>query len=116
MPKLQITQGRNDGAIEIKIKLYLQIILLINYMAEENLFVYVECSCKACNFTVFWQKKCHQKKKKKKMKRKKVTPGWTDVSGPGPVSNLPRSSMHYIILTPHNPIKPLNIVSANSFS
>ena len=30
--------------MEIKRKLYLRIILLINYMIEENLFVYVECS------------------------------------------------------------------------
>ena len=44
MPKLQITQGRYDGAMEMKSKLYLRIILLINYMMEENLFVYVECS------------------------------------------------------------------------
>ena len=32
-------QGRYDGAMEIKRKLYLRIILLINYMIEENLFV-----------------------------------------------------------------------------
>ena len=44
MSKLQTTQGRYDGAMEIKRKLYLRIILLINYMIEENLFVYVECS------------------------------------------------------------------------
>ena len=46
----------------------------------------------------------------------KMTPGWTDISGPGPVSLLSRSSMYYIMLTLHNPIKPLNIVSTNSFS
>ena len=44
MPKLQITQARYDRAMEMKSKLYLRIILLINYMMEENLFVYVECS------------------------------------------------------------------------
>ena len=44
MSKLQTTQGRYDGAMEMKSKLYLRIILLINYMMEENLFVYVECS------------------------------------------------------------------------
>ena len=44
MPKLQKTQGRYAGAMEMKSKLYLRIILLINYMMEENLFVYVECS------------------------------------------------------------------------
>ena len=43
MSKLQTTQGRYDGAMEMKSKLYLRIILLINYMMEENLFVYVEC-------------------------------------------------------------------------
>ena len=45
----------------------------------------------------------------------KVTPGWTDISGPGPVSFLSRSSMYYIMLTLHNPIKPLNIVSKTVF-
>ena len=65
--------------------------------------------CKACSFTVFCQKKCHKKKKKK------VTPGWTDISDPGPVSFLSRSSMYYITLTLQNPIKPLNIFSTNSF-
>ena len=44
MSKLQATQGRYDGAMEIKRKLHLRIILLINYMIEENLFVYLECS------------------------------------------------------------------------
>ena len=39
--------------------------------------------CKACSFTVFCQKKCNKKKEKK---RKKVTPGWNDISGPGSVS------------------------------
>ena len=44
MSRLRISQGRYDGAIEMKRKLYSQIILLINYMTEENLFVYVERS------------------------------------------------------------------------
>ena len=99
--------------MEMKSKLYLQIILLINYMMEENLFFYAECSSVkhvASRFSV--RKKCHKKKKKKKeKKRKKETPRWTDISGPGPVNCLSRSSMYYIMLTLHNPIKPLNIVS-----
>ena len=86
---------------------YLRIILLINCMMEENLFVNV-VSCKACSFTVFCQKKCHKKKKRK--------PRWTDISGPGPVSFLSRSSMYYITLTLHNPIGLLNVVITNSFS
>ena len=45
----------------------------------------------------------------------KVTPGWTHISGPGPVSFLSRSSMYYIMLTLRNPIKPLNIVSKTVF-
>ena len=62
-------------------------------------------------------KKQKQKKtQNKKKNRKRVTPGWTDISGPGPVSFLSRSSMYYIMLTLHNSIKPLNIVSTNSFS
>ena len=80
-------------------------------MMEENLLEVV--SCKACSFTVFCQKKCHKKKKKERMR---VTPGWTDVSGPGPVSFLSRSSMYFIKLTLHNPINLLNVVSTNSFS
>ena len=42
MLKLQ-TQHQGD-TMQMKSKLYLRIILLINYMMEENLFVYVECS------------------------------------------------------------------------
>ena len=113
MSKLQTTQGRYDGAMEIKRKLYLRIILLINYMIEENLFVYVECSSVKHAASWFSVRKNVTKKEKKRMK---MTPGWTDISGPGPVSFLSRSSMHYIMLTQHNPIKPLNIVSRNSFS
>ena len=84
-------------------------------MMEENLFVYVECSSVKHVASRFSVRKNVTKKKKKK-ERKKVTPGWTDISGPGPVSFLSRSSMYYIMLTLHNSIKPLNIVSTNSFS
>ena len=42
MSKLQTTQGRYIEAMEMQRKLYLRIILLINYMIEENLFVNVE--------------------------------------------------------------------------
>ena len=89
MPKLQKTQGRYAGAMEMKSKLYLRIILLINYMMEENLFVYVECSSVkhvASRFSV-------RKNVTKKKERKKVTPGWTAFSCLGPVSFLSRSSM-----------------------
>ena len=116
MSKLQTTQGPYDGAMEMKSKLYLRIILLINYMMEENLFVYVECSTVKHAASRFSVKKRKKQEWKKKKKRKKVTPGWTDISDPGPVSFLARSSMYYIILTLHNSIKPRNIVSTNSFS
>ena len=116
MPKLQTAQGQYDRAIEMKSKLYLQIIFSINYMTEENLFVYVECSSVKHAASRFSVRKNVTKKKKKKTKRKKVTPGWTDMSSPGPVNFLSRSSMYYIIMAPHNPIKPLNIVSTNNFS
>ena len=56
-----------------------------------------------------------EKMSQKKKKTKRVTPGWTDISGPGPVSFLSRSSMYYSTLTLHNPINPLNVVSTNSF-
>ena len=88
----------------------------INYVMEENLFVNVEYSTVKHAASRFSVRKNVTKKKKKNPKRKKVTPGWTDISGPGPVSFLSRSSMYYIILTLHNPIKPLNVVSTNSFS
>ena len=60
------TQGRYAGAMEMKSKLYLRIILLINYMMEENLFVYVECSVKhlASRFSV--RKNVTKKKKERK--------------------------------------------------
>ena len=69
-----------DDTIEMKRKLDLRIILLINYMMEENLFVYVEWS-HVNRFTVFSHKKCHKIKI-----RKMVTPGWADFASPGPVS------------------------------
>ena len=78
--KLQTTQGRYDGTMETKTKLYLRIILLINYMTEENLFVHA-----ASRFSV----RKNITKKEKKKNRIKVTPGWTDISGPGPVSFYP---------------------------
>ena len=77
------------------------------------MFIYVECSVKHAALRFSVRKMSHTKKEKnkcKKKKRKKVTPGWTDISGPGPVSFLSRSSMYYITLTLHNPIKPLNIL------
>ena len=58
-------------------------------------------SCKACNFTVFCQKKMSQK-------RQKEGDTWMDW--------YLRSSMYYITLTLHNPINLLNVVSTNSFS
>ena len=61
------TQGRYDGVTEIKRKLYLRIILLINYMTEENLFVYIECSSvkhAASRFSV--RKNVAKKEKKRK--------------------------------------------------
>ena len=73
-------------------KLYLRIILLINYMTEENLFVYVECSSVKHAASRFSFRKNVTKKREKK-KRKKVTPRWSDISGPGPVSFLYRSSI-----------------------
>ena len=62
-------------------------------MMEENLFAYVESASVKYSFTVFYQKKCHKKKYINKIKRKeRVTPEWTDISDPGPISFLSRSS------------------------
>ena len=66
MSTLQITQGRYDGAMEMKSKLYLRIILLINYMMEENLFVYVECSSVMHAVSRFSVRKNVTKKKKER--------------------------------------------------
>ena len=67
MSKIQTTQERYDGAMETKRKLDLRIILLINYMTEENLFVYAECSSikhAASRFSV--RKNVTKKNKRKK--------------------------------------------------
>ena len=62
---------------------------------EENLFVSVEqfpVKHAAPRFSV-------RKNVAKKKHKKRVAPGWTDISGPDPVSFLSRSSMYYITLT-----------------
>ena len=74
MPKLQKTKGRYAGAMEMKIKLYLRIILLINYIVEENLFVYVECSSVKHVASRFSVRKNFTKKKE----RKKESDTWMD--------------------------------------
>ena len=69
----------SDGAMEMKRKLYLRIILLSNYMMEENLFVYIECSSVkhvASRFSV--RKNVTKKKNKKEKKRKKESDTWMD--------------------------------------
>ena len=81
-------------------------------MMEENLFVNVKWSPVKHPTSQFSVRKNVTKKKD----RKKLKPGWTDISGPGPVCFLSRSSMYYIVLTLHSPINPLNVVSTNSFS
>ena len=112
MSKLQTTQGRYDGAMEMKRKLYLRIILLINYVMKENLWVYVECSSvkyAASRFSV--RKKCHKKKEKK------VSDTWMDWYLRSRSRQFFIQKFHAdIMLTLHNPTKPLNIVSTNSFS
>ena len=67
-------------------------------MMEENLFVYVECFSVKHVASQFSVRKNATKKIEKK-ERKKVTTGWTDISGPGPISFLFRSSVYYIIVT-----------------
>ena len=71
----------------------------------------------SCGDELFIKWLISKKKKKERKKRKeRVTPGWTDISGPGSVNFLSRSSMCYITLTLHNPINLLNVASTNSFS
>ena len=64
----------------------------------------------------FLSEKMSQKKIEKKERKKESDTGWTDISGPGPISFLSRSSMYYITLTLPNPIKLLNVVITNIFS
>ena len=97
--------------MQTKIELYLRINLLINYIMEENLFVNVEKSPVKHTASRFSVGKNVTKKGKNR-----VTPEWTDISGPSPVSFLSRSSMYCIMLTLHNSINLLNVVSTNSFS
>ena len=61
--------------MEMKSKLFLRIILLINYMMEENLFVYVECSSVKHVASRFSVRKNVTKKKKKKKERKRHLDG-----------------------------------------
>ena len=79
---------------------------------EENLFVSVEqfpVKHAAPRFSV-------RKNIAKKKDKKRVAPGWTDISGPDPVNFLSRSSMYYITLTLHNLANLLKLVSTNNFS
>ena len=62
-------------------------------MMEKNLFVYVECCSVKHAASRFSVRNNVTKKKKKEKERKKVTPGWTGISGPGPVRFLSRSFM-----------------------
>ena len=57
----------------------------------------------------FLSKTCHKEKERKREKR--LTPGWTDISAPGPVSFLSCCSIYYSMLILHNPISPLNLIS-----
>ena len=129
--------------MQMKSELYLRIMLLINFIMEENLFVNVEYSPvkhAASRFSV-WKNNTHSHTHvhthththththihthtyttyihhmHTQTHTQIVTPGWTDITGPGPVSFLSRISMYYIILTLHSPINLLNVVSTNSFS
>ena len=79
---------------------------------EENLFVNVEYSPVKHAASWFSVRKNATHKKC----RKSMTPGCTHISGLGLVSFLSRSSMYSIMLTLHNSINPLNVVSTNSFA
>ena len=62
----------------------------------------------------FVKKKQKKQNKTKQNRKKRVTSGWTDISGPGPVSVLSISSMYYSMLILHNPINW--IYAVHSFS
>ena len=79
---------------------------------EGNLFVIVEYSPvmhAASRFSV--------KKNVTRKKRKEKSDTWMDwYLRSRSCQFFTRSSMYYTMLTLHNPIKPLNVVSTNSFS
>ena len=109
--RYQSNRQHKGDTMEMKSKLYLRTIMLINYTRQENLFVYVEQSpvkYAASRFSV--------RKNVTKKRKDGVTPAQTDISVPGPVSFLTRCSMYYITLTLHNTLNLLNVVSTNSFS
>ena len=116
---LNYRQSKRD-AMEVKRKLYLRTILLLltnytipRYTMGEDLFVNGE------KYLVkHWASRLSvrnnvTKKTKERKDRKRVTSGWTDILGRGRDSFL---SMYYIMLTLHNLINSLNVVSTNSFS
>ena len=112
--RYQSYRQQEGNTMQMKSKLYLRTILLIDYTRQESLFVYVEqflVKHAAPRFSV--RENVTIKKEKRK---ERVTPRQTDISGPVPVSFLSRSSMYYITLTLHNPINLLNVISTNSFS
>ena len=62
--------------MEMNSKSHFRIILLIKYMMEENMFVYVECCSVKHVASRFYVRKNVTKKRKEK---KEVTPRWTDI-------------------------------------
>ena len=76
--RYQSYRQQKGDTMAIKNYLYLRIILLINYVMEENLFVNVEYSPVKHATSRFSVRKNVAKKKKR------VTTGRTDISGPGP--------------------------------
>ena len=83
----------------------------------QNLFVYVECSSVKYGASLFFVRKNFERKGKKEWNTKKKWHLDGLISQVQVLSAfLFRSSMYYIMLTLHNPIKPLNIVSTISFS
>ena len=73
--------------MEIKSKLYLGTMLLINYMIEENLFMRTGL-LQDIQLHGFLSEKISQKKIKER-----VTRAWPDISDPGHVSFLSKSSI-----------------------
>ena len=87
-------------------------------MMEEDLFINIEYSPVNHAASQFSVRKnvTHTHTHTHAIDRKSMTLGWTDISSPGPISFLSRSSMYCITLALQNLINLLNAVTTNSFS
>ena len=111
--RYQSYRQNKDDTMEVKSKLYLRITLLINYMMEENLFLYVVWSSVKHAASVFPVEKNFTKKEKNK------SDIWMDRYFRSRSCQFFIQKFHelqYADFTNSIPIKPQNVICTNSFS